>query len=225
MSGGEILLADTFDQLLNSSQEFRDLANAHKDTAGSERQLEVASGIRPAISEGEIQKIKITEELKTPLGDQLIKKEERETGDTGLKPYIQYLKHEKGFLYFSLAVVVHLIFIIVQLIQSYWLAANIQNSLVSRMILIAVYSVIGCILATLLLLRSFSLVILGCKTSESIFSSLLRSLFRAPMSFYDSTPLGRILSRVRVSRHCSLPSLLQLTELPFAFSFSVIGIL
>ncbi|KAJ0047666.1 hypothetical protein Pint_15046 [Pistacia integerrima] len=66
---------------------------------------------------------------------------------------------------------------------------SILNSLVGRAILIAVYSIIGCILAALLLLRSYSLVILGYKTSEFIFSSLLRSLFRAPMSFYDSTPL------------------------------------
>lgn len=52
-------------------------------------------------------------------GDQLIKAEEREVGDAGFKPYIQYLKHHKGFLYISLAIIVHTMFIVGQYIQSY----------------------------------------------------------------------------------------------------------
>ncbi|RZC91267.1 hypothetical protein C5167_027333 [Papaver somniferum] len=34
------------------------------------------------------------------------------------------------------------------------------------------------------------------KSSKSLFSQLLNSLFHAPISFYESTPLGRLLSRV-----------------------------
>ena len=132
------------------------------------------------------------------LGDQLIKQEEREIGDTGLKPYIQYLSQNKGFLYFTLATICHMIFIVGQIIQNYWLAANIQNSHVNRVELITVYTVIGCILALILLIRSIYVVLLGFGASQSVFSTLLTSLFRAPMSFYDSTPLGRILNRVRV---------------------------
>lgn len=199
MSSGEILQAATYDELLTSTQEFQDLVNAHKDTAGSEGHFLPTSGRRLANSEGEIQKIDVKERLQTPLGDQLIKKEERETGDTGLKPYIQYLKNKKGFLYFSLSVLFHIMFIVGQLIQNYMLAADIQDAHVSRVKLYSVFSLLGLLLAFFLLLRSFSLVFLGCKTSESIFSTLLRSLFRAPMSFYDSTPLGRILSRVSFS--------------------------
>ncbi|KAL5747608.1 hypothetical protein ACOSQ2_024905 [Xanthoceras sorbifolium] len=197
MAGGEILEAATYDKLLASTPEFQDLVNAHKNATGLERHYEFASSSRPVTSEGEIQKTNVGKQINiTPLGDQLIKKEEREKGDTGLKPYLQYLRHEKGLLYFSLQAVLLMLFVIVQLIQIYWLAANIQNSRVSRLKLFLGYSLIGCVLPVLLLLRSFSIVVLGCKKSESIFSTLLRSLFQAPMSFYDSTPLGRILSRV-----------------------------
>ncbi|KAJ4748880.1 hypothetical protein LUZ62_083285 [Rhynchospora pubera] len=42
----------------------------------------------------------------------------------------------------------------------------------------------------------FFVVMLGLVTSKSLFSQLLGSLFHAPMTFYDSTPLGRIISRV-----------------------------
>ncbi|KAF8379641.1 hypothetical protein HHK36_029084 [Tetracentron sinense] len=215
MSDGEILRVATYDQLLASSQEFQDLVNAHNDTGGSERIQKIVSPQRSKISTSEIQKISTEKQLIASLGDQLIKREERETGDTGLKPYIQYVNQSKGFLYFTLANLAHLIFVTGQILQNYWMAANIQDTNVSRLRLIIVYSVIGCSLTFFLLLRSFSVVVLGLETSKSIFSMLLSSLFRAPMSFYDSTPLGRILSRV--SSDLSIVDL----DIPFSFTFAL----
>ncbi|KAK3227967.1 hypothetical protein Dsin_007829 [Dipteronia sinensis] len=128
MARGKILDAATYDKLLDSTPEFQDLVNANKNTAGSERHFEFASSTR---HEGEIKKTNVGKQLKTPSGDQLIKKEERETGDTGLKPYLQYLSHNKSVLYFFLQFVLHMLFVIAQMIQNYWFAAEIQNSLVS----------------------------------------------------------------------------------------------
>uniref|UniRef100_A0A2N9FHF0 ABC-type xenobiotic transporter n=1 Tax=Fagus sylvatica TaxID=28930 RepID=A0A2N9FHF0_FAGSY len=194
MSEGHVLKASTYDQLLASSQEFQNLVNAHNDTVGSQKHAKNASLQQSKTSTGEI--LKIGEEQLRLSIDQLIKKEERETGYTGLKPYIQYLSQSKGFLYFFLAAICHFIFLAGQLIQNYWLAAEIEVSSVSRVRLIAVYSGIGSIMVLFLLLRAISVVSLGFGASLSIFSTLLSSLFRAPMSFYDATPLGRILSRV-----------------------------
>lgn len=197
MSDGEIIRNGAYDELLATSQAFQDLVNAHSSKIETEIQLQFSSTSRPPIqSTGEIQNEYVKEKPGSPSGDQLIKQEERETGDTGLKPYIQYLCQEKGFLFFTLANLAHLIFIIGQLIQNYWLAADIENSDISTVKLLTVYMLIGFSLAIFLLLRSLYYVLLGCGTSTSIFSTLLNSLFRAPMSFYDSTPLGRILSRV-----------------------------
>ncbi|CAI0441564.1 unnamed protein product [Linum tenue] len=72
----------------------------------------------------------------------------------------------------------------------------IQNPGMSRVTLFSLYTAIGCTLPLFMFVRALSMVRLGCDASESIFSTLIHSLFRAPMSFYDSTPLGRILSRV-----------------------------
>ncbi|PSR91458.1 ABC transporter C family member 10 like [Actinidia chinensis var. chinensis] len=212
MSEGKIMEAATYYQLLNSSQQFQNLVNAHKDTAGSEMQTEYASQ-RPKTSKEEIQKLYTEEQIQAPLGDQLVKKEERETGDTGLQPYIQYLNQSKGFLYLSLSVVSHIMYIIGQFCQSLWLAADVQDSSVSRLELVLVYTLIGCGVSVFLLGRSYFIVALGLKTSHSIFSKLMTSLFRAPMSFYDSTPLGRILSRVS--------SDLSVVDIDLAFKFTV----
>ncbi|CAI0414780.1 unnamed protein product [Linum tenue] len=204
MSGGEIIRAATYDQLMSSSSEFQKLVDAHKNTVGSESKpaekdssLSFSSSTTKTATSGEeIQRIRATEQSNAPAQDQLIKQEEKETGDTGFKPYVQYLNHGNGILYYSLALIAHTIFVLGNLLQNYYLAAGIQDPKISKVNLLAVYSAIGGIMAAFLLVRSWLVVKLGCVTSESIFSNLLVSLFRAPMSFYDSTPLGRILSRV-----------------------------
>ncbi|CAN1300401.1 ABC transporter C family member 10 [Linum perenne] len=170
MSSGEIVKAASFEKLLESSDEFQKLVDAHKNTDKPDDE---------------------------PLPkDQLIKKEEKEAGDTGFKPYMQYLSHERGILYYSLAAILHIFFILFGLLQNYYLAAGIQDPRTRKANLLTVYSAIGGIMAVILIIRSRVVVLLGCGTSKSIFSKLLVSLFRAPMSFYDSTPLGRVLSRV-----------------------------
>ncbi|OVA05092.1 ABC transporter [Macleaya cordata] len=196
MSDGEILHAAAYDQLLACSKEFQDLVNAHKDTVGSERLDEIFSPQKFKTSKGEIMKTYNEKQVKSSLGDQLVKHEERETGDMGLKPYKQYLNQNKGYLYFSMANLSHLIFIAGQILQNSWMATHVQDPNFSRLRLILVCSAIGCCSILFLLFRSFLSVQMGLESSKSLFSQLMSSLFHAPMSFYDSTPLGRIYTRV-----------------------------
>lgn len=197
MSDGEILQASHYSQLLASSQEFQELVNAHKETAGSERLLQVAASRNREAYSKEIYKASAEKKDQNLGSNQLIKKEEREVGDTGFKPYILYLNQNKGFLFFSVAALSHLTFIIGQISQNSWMAANVDDPNVSSLRLIVVYLVIGVVASIFLLVRSISTVVLNMASSRALFSQLLISLFRAPMSFYDSTPLGRILSRVK----------------------------
>nr|KYP36167.1 ABC transporter C family member 10 [Cajanus cajan] len=78
------------------------------------------------------------------------------------------------------------------------MAANVDNPYVSSLQLILVYFLIGAISTIFLLIRCLTTVSLGIKSSQNLFVQLMDSLFRAPMSFYDSTPMGRILSRVSI---------------------------
>ncbi|KAL3738257.1 hypothetical protein ACJRO7_019738 [Eucalyptus globulus] len=196
MSSGQIVSTGIYDQLMASCQEFQDLVNAHNTTSGSGIQIGITSSGRPGYLKEEIQNICIEEQLEASLGSQLIKQEEREIGDIGLKPYLQYLKHGKGFLFFTLAAISHIIFVVGLFVQNYWLASEVNTTSVTAIELNSVYTGISIVVALFLLLRSYFIVYLGCGASISIFSVLLNSLIRAPMSFYDSTPLGRILSRV-----------------------------
>ncbi|XP_014513599.1 ABC transporter C family member 10 [Vigna radiata var. radiata] len=210
MSDGEIIEAAPYHHLLSSSQEFQNLVNAHKETAGSDRLVDVTSSQKHSNSSRDIRKTSMEKQYEASKGDQLIKQEEREKGDHGFRPYIQYLSQSKGYILFSLAVFSQLTFVIGQILQNSWMAASVDNPQVSSLKLIVVYLLIGAISSTFLLARSLATVAFGLQSSKSLFLQLLNSLFRAPMSFYDSTPLGRILTRVS--------SDLNIVDLDVAFS-------
>ncbi|XP_044330629.1 ABC transporter C family member 10 isoform X2 [Triticum aestivum] len=219
MSDGEVIRSAPYRDLFADCQEFKDLVNAHKDTIEIS---DVDNNVAPHRANGTSTKEKhhingsgYTKSEKPSPAHQLIKEEERETGDTGLKPYMIYLRQNRGFMYASLCVISHMIFIVGQIAQNSWMAANVQDPRVSTLRLITVYIVIGLCTVLFLLSRCLSVVVLGVQTSRSLFSQLLDSLFRAPMSFYDSTPLGRVLSRV--SSDLSTVDL----DVPFAFMFSL----
>ncbi|KAL8248049.1 hypothetical protein R6Q59_009265 [Mikania micrantha] len=215
MSDGEILAAAPYNQLMASCQEFKDLVNAHKETAGAERLSEVTSSTRQIPSMKDIKNAWTNKVSENSENDQLIKKEEREEGNTGFRPYVQYLNQNKGYVFFSIAAFSHVAFVACNVCQNSWMAANVDNGDVSTLKLIVVYLVIGVVAMVFLLVRSLFTVALGLQSSKSIFSQLLVSLFRAPMSFYDSTPLGRVLSRVSVDL-----SIIDL-DIPFNFIFAV----
>ncbi|KAJ3683071.1 hypothetical protein LUZ60_013298 [Juncus effusus] len=213
MSEGEVLRAAPYQELFASCKEFQDLVHAHKETVGLDRLDKMVPKINKIQNNTpEIIKIVSTrEKLIDSTSDQLIKKEERERGNTGFKPYTQYLSQNKGYLYLFLAGLAQLIFLSGQISQNSWMAANVQNPDVSTLKLISVYIGISFGAVVFLFFRTTFVVVLGLETSKSLFSQLLSSLFRAPMSFYDSTPLGRILSRVS--------SDLSITDLDVPFSF------
>ncbi|KAM0856482.1 hypothetical protein ACQ4PT_049094 [Festuca glaucescens] len=216
MSDGEVIRSGSYQTLLADCKEFKDLVNGHKDTSG-------VSDLNNNIPPRRAKETSINEKdgshekdyVKPSLADQLIKKEEKETGDAGVKPYMYYLRQNKGLVYASFAVISHMIFIAGQTAQSSWMAANVQNPHISTLKLINVYIVIGVCTMFFLLSRSLSVVVLGIQTSRFLFSQLLSSLFRAPMSFFDTIPIGRVLSRVSLDLN-----ILDL-DVPFAFMFSL----
>uniref|UniRef100_A0A453QSA3 ABC transmembrane type-1 domain-containing protein n=2 Tax=Aegilops tauschii subsp. strangulata TaxID=200361 RepID=A0A453QSA3_AEGTS len=214
MSDGQVIRSAPYQDLLADCEEFKDLVNAHKDTMGvSHRKNNIPHQRSKEVSIKETDGIhgsRYTESVKLSPAYQLIKKEERETGDAVFKSYMLYLRQKKGFLYFFLCMISHIIFVAGQILQNSWMAANVQNPHVSTLKFISVYIIIGACTMIFLLSRSLTVVALGIQSSRSLFSQLLNSLFRAPMSFFDSTPLGRVLSRVRVLKRMVIQ---QVTEI------------
>ncbi|MCI04125.1 ABC transporter C family member 10-like, partial [Trifolium medium] len=80
MSDGVILQAGPYHHLMTESEEFQDLVNAHKVTAASSNQL---VNVTFSQASRNIAQALVEKQCKEANGNQLIKQEEREIGDTG----------------------------------------------------------------------------------------------------------------------------------------------
>ncbi|CAN1785885.1 ABC transporter C family member 8 [Linum perenne] len=179
------------------------LVNAHKDsitTLGSstnqfeseEPPRQPDDAVQEEFHETEVSKKAVT-------GVQLTEEEEKEIGDAGLKPYFDYLTVSKGTLLLFLGVILQTTFFALQVASTYWLAFAIDIPGLGNGTLIGIYSLISTLSAVFVYLRSLATACLGLRASKSFFSGFINAIFKAPMSFFDSTPVGRILTRVRMN--------------------------
>ncbi|KAL4569352.1 hypothetical protein LXL04_024988 [Taraxacum kok-saghyz] len=176
MVDGKVMQTGTYDELLDSCKQFQNLVISLSHTSSSKNQQKFKA------SNQETEKTNPKDKM---VEDQLIKKEEREAGDTGLKPY----KHN-GVFYCSMLVLINFVYIIGQVLQNLWLAKEVQVPSVNQRNMLLVYTILALVVILLLLGRSYFAIKLGVKTSIAMFVKLVTSLFRAPMAFYDSTPVG-----------------------------------
>lgn len=58
------------------------------------------------------------------------------------------------------------------------------------------YAGLGAAQAIMTFITSFSISLLGLKTSFILFGEALNAVLRSPVSFFDTTPMGRIISRL-----------------------------
>ncbi|XP_012069008.2 ABC transporter C family member 8 [Jatropha curcas] len=223
MEAGQITQSGSYEELLISGTAFEQLVNAHKDSItalgqsndqcqGDSLKVNTVSpeAEKPAKgnSEGEIS-------MKGVPGVQLTEEEEKETGDLGLKPFLDYILVSKGVFLVCLCILSSTGFVVLQAAATYWLAYAIQIPKFSSGVLIGVYTLISTVSAVFVYLRSFFTAHLGLRASKSFFSGFTNSIFRAPMLFFDSTPVGRILTRAS-----SDLSVLDF-DIPFSFTFVV----
>ncbi|GJN38645.1 hypothetical protein PR202_gb27707 [Eleusine coracana subsp. coracana] len=103
------------------------------------------------------------------------------------------------------------------IMSTYWLAIAVQTDNVSAALLVGAYSGLSIFSCCFSYFRSFFAAILGLKASKAFFGGLMDSVFKAPMSFFDSTPVGRILTRAS-----SDLSILDF-DIPYSMAFVVTG--
>ncbi|XLS48013.1 hypothetical protein HN51_022371 [Arachis hypogaea] len=95
----EILHAASYHDMLASSQEFQDLVNAYKATAGFDWLMDATSSQKNSNSTVKIRKIYVEKQFDASKGDQLIKEKEKKKGNQGFQPYLQYLNKNKGYVH------------------------------------------------------------------------------------------------------------------------------
>ncbi|KAE8660392.1 ABC transporter C family member 13 [Hibiscus syriacus] len=136
---------------------------------------------------------------------QLVQEEERIKGRVSMKVYLSYMAAAYKGILIPLIVVAQTLFQFLQIASNWWMAwANPQTeedeAKVSSMVLLVVYMALAFGSSWFIFVRAVLVATFGLAAAQKLFLNMLRSVFRAPMSFFDSTPSGRILNRVSIDQ-------------------------
>jgi ABC-type multidrug transport system fused ATPase/permease subunit len=129
----------------------------------------------------------------------LVTKEERNVGAVSMSVYFSYIKAGGGFIIFGLVYVGFILSAVNQLATtswiSYWTADSPAYERHTQAFYLGIYFLFAVSLGIFTFFRAFLLARFGVRASERLHRNLLDSILRAPQSFFDTTPLGRIISR------------------------------
>jgi len=207
MREGRIVQSGKYDELLNAGLDFGALVAAHESSMeiaessdkGGEDSIQSPKLARVPSKEKEKEGQKQPQEQAKSANTtaKLIEDEERETGRVNLKVYKHYFTEAFGWWGIALMLAMSLAWILSFLAGDYWLAiGTAEGSSFAPSTFITVYACIAVVVSFVVMSRALLFTYWGLKTSQSFFSGMLQSILHAPMSFFDTTPSGRILSRV-----------------------------
>ncbi|KAL6615056.1 hypothetical protein ACP70R_037326 [Stipagrostis hirtigluma subsp. patula] len=212
---GKITQCGDYTEILKSGEELMELVRSHKDALATLDMLEHPSGsvdstYHPGgngstlfIAEDKLDGN--NEEDGIVQNGQLVQEEEREKGRVGFIVYWRYITLAYNGALVPLILLAQIIFQVLQIGSNLWMAwaapiSKDVNPPVSSLLMINVYVALALISSVCILVRSQLLVTAGCKTATILFEKMHECIFRAPMSFFDSTPSGRILNRASIDQ-------------------------
>ena len=209
IEGGQIRSHGTYTELVEKDESFRQLLNEREQEAEESRDsatgkskhstsIAAASSRHDTTSKANTTVLSGTQE-KDNAGKDLMQDEERKTGNVVLRAYMQYAAACGGKFVFSLVILLWCVAVAVSILTQWWLAywSDQQDSPNARSLgfYLGIYFALAVGYALLTLFRSVWYLTLALYASKGLHDRMLKSVLRAPLTFFDTTPIGRIISR------------------------------
>lgn len=190
MQEGHIQTVDTFANLMNDNEAFQKLmASTAQEQKVKQEEVVKEDGFGDEKLEAKKRKV-------NKRGAALMQQEERAVKSVSWSVYIAYVRASGSILF---APIVLLILVIAQganITTSLWLSWWTSNKFgFTTGQYIGAYAALGVIQALLMFAFSVTLTTLGTRASRVMLQNAMTRVLRAPMSFFDTTPLGRITNR------------------------------
>ncbi|KAG9446395.1 hypothetical protein H6P81_012523 [Aristolochia fimbriata] len=125
-----------------------------------------------------------------------IYEEDRETGRVKWRVYSTFITSAYKGLLVPIILLCQVLFQGLQIGSNYWIAwGSEKEGRMSKERLIGVFVLLSAGSSAFILGRAVLLSTVAIETAQRLFSNMITSVFRSPMSFFDSTPSSRILNR------------------------------
>lgn len=217
MKDGRIAQVGKYDDILVPGSDFAQLVGAQNaamptstlDSTTPTRAIETGDTTMSSVSNGVVNAEADDDDdddgdakLAPPAISQLVKEEEREKGSVEFLVYWEYITTTYGGVLVLLTFLALILLEILQIGSNYWLASAIPGAksddkhVVNGFELMIVYVCLAIGICICTIVVDMLVLTTGYKTATLLFTKMLQSIFRAPMSFYEATPTGRILNRV-----------------------------
>ncbi|KAK6164343.1 hypothetical protein DH2020_001207 [Rehmannia glutinosa] len=202
---GRIIQAGKYDELLQAGTDFSALVSAHHEAIEAMDFCNLASEESDKIDPLD-RSVLMSKKCDSVGNNMAGMEEEREHGKVSMKVYLSYMTAAYKGLLIPLIILAQTLFQVLQIASSWWMAwANPQTAgdkpKTSSMMLIGVYMALAFGSSWFIFVRAVLVATFGLAAAQKLFLKMLRSVFRAPMSFFDSTPAGRILNRVSIDQN------------------------
>lgn len=123
--------------------------------------------------------------------------EETETGRVKWHVYSTFATCAYGGALVPIILLFQVLFQALQMASNYWIAwGTEEEDRVSKGKLIGIFALMSGGSSIFILGRAVLLSTIAIETAQRLFQGMITSVFRAPLSFFDSTPSSRILNRV-----------------------------
>nr|GMD66756.1 ABC transporter C family member 14 [Ipomoea batatas] len=223
MRDGMIVQSGKYNDLLVSGLDFKSLVAAHESSLELV-DVETTSGIKDS------PRMEKTKQRSHKQGDEnedgalqqseggtgrskLINEEERETGTVGFHVSKLYCTEAFGWWGVAAVVLLTVLWHGTQMASDYWLAYETSEvRSFNPSLFLEVYGIIAVLSAVVVVVRMYSVTLMGLKTAQIFFGQILYSILHTPMSFFDTTPSGRILSRVTKQEGFSQENVIRVNE-------------
>uniref|UniRef100_A0A0D9W2Q4 ABC transporter C family member 13 n=1 Tax=Leersia perrieri TaxID=77586 RepID=A0A0D9W2Q4_9ORYZ len=211
MKDGAIVQSGSYSQLLISSSDFSALVSAHHssmevpgaaeqashDQTSGYSQATTVSAKTPVKSKSSKENVGTSVAPSKEAGSsKLIQDEEKESGRVSWQVYKLYITEAWGWWGVLVILAVSVLSEGSSMASNYWLSYETSGGTIfDTSIFLGVYVSIVAASIVCDAISTLFVTFLGFKSAQVFFNKMFNSILRAPMSFFDTTPSGRILSR------------------------------
>uniref|UniRef100_A0A0E0KN69 ABC transporter C family member 13 n=1 Tax=Oryza punctata TaxID=4537 RepID=A0A0E0KN69_ORYPU len=208
MRDGMIVQSGKYDELLDAGSDFLALVAAHDSSmelVDQSRQVVKTEHSQPKAvtripslrsrSIGKGEKVLVAPDIEAATS-KIIQEEERESGQVSWRVYKLYMTEAWGWWGVVGMLTFAIVWQVTEMASDYWLSYETSDSSpFNPSLFIGVYVAIAAVSIILQVIKSLLETILGLHTAQIFFKKMFDSILHSPMSFFDTTPSGRILSR------------------------------